>query len=263
VQAELSGDYSEAFNYESSQPDLALLSMQRKVAERFREIAGEASSPTEKERLGYFSGFVGLMVPYCDALELAHEVGGILTEATKLRADSKEDDARELVLSKGVPLWLTMAPLVRQTMLTYQNIVSTRNDQGQLASMQNKFVRISLERLRLSIKEFLGELPAEVNQAYESAITAKSACSTRFESLLWSLARRPRQTSSCTSGARGGTSGRVKQQNWPAVTFMKHAWVHLRRKPRSPNTMCQRQLWGKGRRIWHRLKHLNTYTGSA
>ena len=179
VQAELSGDYSEAFNYESSQPDLALLSMQRKVAERFREIAGEASSPTEKERLGYFSGFVGLMVPYCDALELAHEVGGILTEATKLRADSKEDDARELVLSKGVPLWLTMAPLVRQTMLTYQNIVSTRNDQGQLASMQNKFVRISLERLRLSIKEFLGELPAEVNQAYESAITAKSACSTR------------------------------------------------------------------------------------
>jgi len=178
-QAELSGDYSEAFNYESNQPDLAILPMQRQVAESFNKITGEASTATEKERLGYFSAFVGLMVPYCDALELAHELGSVLTKATELRAAGKEDDARELVLSKGVPLWLTMSPLVRQTMLTYQSIVSTRNDQGQLASMQNKFVRISLERLRLSIKEFLGELPAEVNQAYESAITATSACSTR------------------------------------------------------------------------------------
>jgi hypothetical protein len=118
-------------------------------------------------------------VSYCDALELANQLGGVLTEASKLRADGKEKNARELVLNKGVTLWLSMAPLVRQTMLTFQNIVSTRNDQGQLASMQNKFVRISLERLRLSIKEFLGELPAEMNRAYESAIAANSACVSR------------------------------------------------------------------------------------
>jgi hypothetical protein len=85
-----------------------------------------------------------------------------------------------LVLRDGVPLWLTMAPLVRQTMVEFENIVSTRNDQGQLASMQNKFVRIALERLRLSIKEFLGELPAEMVQAYAAATTDKSACAPRI-----------------------------------------------------------------------------------
>jgi hypothetical protein len=73
-----------------------------------------------------------------------------------------------------------MAPLVRQTMLQFENIVATRNDQGQLASMQNKFVRIALERLRLSIKEFLGDLPTEMNQAYAAATTDKSACATRI-----------------------------------------------------------------------------------
>jgi hypothetical protein len=57
-------------------------------------------------------------------------------------------------------------------MLTFQTIVATRNDQGQLASMQNKFVRISLERLRLSIKEFTGELPAQVDAAYAAAVSS-------------------------------------------------------------------------------------------
>jgi hypothetical protein len=41
--------------------------------------------------------------------------------------------------------------------------------------MQNKLVRIALERLRLSIKEFLTELPAEMNQAYAAAITPVGA----------------------------------------------------------------------------------------
>ncbi len=177
---ELTGDYSEAFNYEITQPNNAVLPLQRRTAENFRKLTEEASSPTEKERIGYLSGFVNLTVPYCDAFELAHELGGVLSTATKLRSDGKEPEARELILREGVPLWLTMAPLVRQTMLIYQNIVSTRNDQGQLASMQNKFVRIALERLRLSIKEFLGELPPEVNRAYGAATTAKSACDSRI-----------------------------------------------------------------------------------
>ena len=46
--------------------------------------------------------------------------------------------------------------------------------------MQNKFVRISLERLRLSIKEFLGELPPTMNQAYDAATSPKSACAPRI-----------------------------------------------------------------------------------
>lgn len=180
VAAELTGDYDEAFTYETSEPDLAVLSSQREIAEDFKRLMAETPSPTEKERIGYFAGFVGLTVPYCDALETAHKLGDVLKTATKLRADGKEEDARNLVQRDGVPLWLAMAPLVRQTMLTFENIVSTRNDQGQLASMQNKFVRIALERLRLSIEEFLGELPAEMTHAYDAATTAKAAVTPRI-----------------------------------------------------------------------------------
>ena len=180
VQAELTGDYDEAFTYETSEPDLAVLPAQRQVAEAFKALLLETPSPTEKERIGYFAGFAGLTVSYCDALETAHKLGEVLKAATKLRTDAKEADARNLVSRDGVPLWLAMAPLVRQTMLAFENIVSTRNDQGQLASMQNKFVRIALERLRLSIKEFLGEPPAEMNRAYDAATTDQSALATRI-----------------------------------------------------------------------------------
>jgi hypothetical protein len=180
VQSEITGDYDEAFNYESIDLNRAVLPSQRQVAADFKMLMLRAASPTEKERIGYFAGFAGLTVPYCDAMDLAQKLGDVLKAASKLRADGKEDVARSLVLRDGVPLWLTMAPLVRQTMVEFENIVSTRNDQGQLASMQNKFVRIALERLRLSIKEFLGELPAEMVQAYAAATTDKSACAPRI-----------------------------------------------------------------------------------
>jgi hypothetical protein len=170
---ELTGDYSEAFNYNLTQPVATVLSSQRQIAQDFRRLTESASSLTEKERIGYISGFVNLMVPYCDAFDSAHKLGEVLTDATALRDKGQEAEARTLVMNKGVPLWLVIAPLVRQTMLTYQDIVSTRNDQGQLASMQNKFVRIALERLRLSIKEFLVDLPPEIDQAYKSSVSAK------------------------------------------------------------------------------------------
>jgi hypothetical protein len=98
-----------------------------------------------------------------------------LRRAVELRNAGKPDEARTGVLQSGVPLWLAMAPLVRQTMTEYQAIIATRNDLGQLASMQNKFVRIALERLRLSIKEFVNELPAEMDRAYAAAISPDGA----------------------------------------------------------------------------------------
>jgi hypothetical protein len=177
---ELTGDYDQAFEYEKNRPNPAVLVTQRQTAQDFRRLMAETFSPTEQERIGYFAGYVGLTVPYCDALENAYKLGDVLKAAVKLRTDGKEADARSLVLHDGVPLWLTMAPLVRQTMLTFERIVSTRNDQGQLASMQNKFVRIALQRLRLSIKEFLGDLPAEMNQAYEAAEASQGAVPTRL-----------------------------------------------------------------------------------
>jgi len=172
---ELTGDYSEAFNYTTTEPELAILATQRKTAERFQQLAERAESPLEKNRLAYFAGFVGMMVPYCDAFEAAHKLDAVLKQAVEERAGGKGDEACKLVLEQGVPLWITMAPLVRQTMVQYQAVIATRNDLGQLASMQNKVVRIALERLRLSVKEFLNELPTEMNQAYEAAISDEIA----------------------------------------------------------------------------------------
>lgn len=177
---ELSGDYSEAFNYDSTRQLQSQLDSQRQVAVDFQKLSLEASTPTEKERLDYFAGFAGLSAFYCDSLQLAHRLGEDLAGAARLRAIGQLDESRTTVVRDCVPLWLAMAPLVRQTMLEFENIVSTRNDLGQLASMQNKFVRIALERLRLSIKEFLGDLPPEIDHAYDAAITDKEACNPRI-----------------------------------------------------------------------------------
>jgi hypothetical protein len=172
---ELTGDYDEAFKYETVEPESTVLPHQRAMAEKFQALVSQASSPTEQDRIGYFAGFVGFMVPYCDAFDKAHQLNAVLQRAVTLRAAGNNDAARTEVLQHGVPLWLAMAPLVRQTMVAYQAAIATRNDQGQLASMQNKFVRLSLERLRLSIKEFLNELPAEMNNAYIAATASADA----------------------------------------------------------------------------------------
>jgi hypothetical protein len=171
----LTGDYDEAFNYATVEPDATVLPHQRVMAEKFKQLLSQASSSTEQDRIGYFASFVGFMVPYCDAFEKAHQLNAVLQRAVALQATGNHDAARAEVLEHGVPLWLAMAPLVRQTMVEYQAAIATRNDQGQLASMQNKFVRLSLERLRLSIKEFLNDLPDEMNAAYSAATTPASA----------------------------------------------------------------------------------------
>ncbi len=111
---------------------------------------------------------------------MAHKLDAVLKQAVDLRAAGKQDQARTEVLQRGVPMWLAMAPLVRQTMLEFQGVIATRNDLGQLASMQNKFVRIALERLRLSIKEFVDELPPEMEQAYASAIAPETGIRPRL-----------------------------------------------------------------------------------
>jgi hypothetical protein len=177
---EITGDYSEAFNYAETEPELQVLPRQRDIAERFRQLELQATTALERDRIGYFAGFVGLMVPYCDALETAHKLDAVLKHAVELRTDGKLEDARAEVTQHGIPLWLAMAPNVRAAMLEFQHVVATRNDLGQLASMQNKFVRISLERLRLSVKEFVDELPPEMEQAYENAIAPEPGISARL-----------------------------------------------------------------------------------
>ncbi len=171
----ITADFNQAFTYDEGEPDLTALDRQRATATKLTDLMSRAASPLERDRIGYFSGYVNMMVPYCDAFEIAHKIGAYLKQAVALRAEKKDAEARALVMDNAVPLWLKMAPMVRDTMLTYQAIVATRNDQGQLASMQNKLVRIALGRLRLSIKEFLDELPPSMDAAYMAAISPVEA----------------------------------------------------------------------------------------
>jgi len=177
---ELSADYQEGFKYRENQPDPARLPAQRHTAERFAALAGAATSATERERLAYLAGFVGLMVPYCDAYQNAHALDAVLVRAGELRKAGDATRAKDLVLAEAVPLWITLIPQVRAAVLRFQAVIATRNDLGQLASMQNKLVRIAIERLRLSLEEFAGDLPPEAEQAYTAAISPDAAAPPRI-----------------------------------------------------------------------------------
>ncbi|MCX6638052.1 MAG: hypothetical protein NT090_23595 [Acidobacteria bacterium] len=168
VTHEFSGDYNEAFTIWSNyQPDPQVAASQREALEALRGIARGAKTAYEKERLAYLAGHVEFMVPYTEAWTLAHGLHQVLARAGKLKKDGQAGEAREVVKNDGVPLWLKLAPQVRQAMLAFQQVVATRNDLGTLTSMHNKFVRIALVRLRLSIQEWLGELPPETEKLLE------------------------------------------------------------------------------------------------
>ncbi|MFA6114638.1 MAG: hypothetical protein WC729_11615 [Sphingomonas sp.] len=168
--AELSADYQDAFKYRENTPDPAMLVRQRRTAARFEALARLADSALERERLGYLAGFVKFMVPYCDAYTNAHALDAVLVRADALRKVGDMAGAQALIRAEGLSLWLALLPQVRTAVLDFQAVIATRNDLGQLASMQNKLVRIAVERLKLSLEEFLGELPEEATQAYVAAL---------------------------------------------------------------------------------------------
>jgi hypothetical protein len=170
VTREYSGDYGEGFTFWNDyEPDSATLQSQRAVAESLRSIADTAATPLERERLGYLAGHVEFLVPYSETWILAHRIHGILQEAGELKRSGSREKAQEKVRSEVVPLWLRLAPQVRAAVLCFQRIACTRNDLGTLASMHNKFVRLALYRLRLSIREYLGETPPEIERVFAEA----------------------------------------------------------------------------------------------
>jgi len=77
--------------------------------------------------------------------------------------------AKSLIENEGLPIWLKLAPEVRHAILRFHGAVATRNDLGTLASLQNKFVRLALDRLPLSMAEFLDRMPAAVESAVAGA----------------------------------------------------------------------------------------------
>jgi len=149
------------------------------VARQLRAVVDAASSPDEHERLNYLARFVEFLTPYSESWILAQRLHSKLQEASKLKKEGKANEACDLIRSDGVPLWLQLAPKVRQVFLNYQEIVSTREDQGQLASMHNKYERLALYRLRASMKEFVGELPPEVERAFAESREADTKAATR------------------------------------------------------------------------------------
>ncbi len=163
-----SGDYSEAFEFWAGyEPAEEVKISQARVAQQLRALTDKASSPAERERLDYLTRYVEFLVPYSESWVLASGLHKILQQAHALKQDGKTAEARQKVLDQGVPLWKKLAPQVRGAVLIYQRMVSERNEQGALASVHNKFERLALFRLRLSMKEFLGELPPDVEQLFE------------------------------------------------------------------------------------------------
>jgi hypothetical protein len=164
---EYTGDYDEAFQFWNGYdvPD-SVKNSQSKVAQQLRALTDSASSPAERERLNYLTRFVEFLTPYSQSWSMALRLNQKLQKASELKKQNKLDEARNLIVREGVPLWLDIAPLVREVFLDYQEIVSTRNDLGQLASMHNKYERLALYRLRASMKEFLGELPPETERLF-------------------------------------------------------------------------------------------------
>jgi hypothetical protein len=159
---EYSGDYSEAFRFWLGyDPPAEVMKSQAKVAANLRQLTAAASSPAERERLNYLARFVEFLVPYSESWVLASRLHQLLQQALELKKQGQAEEARQKVMAEGIPLWLKLAPLVREALLDFQEIVSTRNDIGELASLHNKYERLALFRLRLSMREFLGELPPE------------------------------------------------------------------------------------------------------
>lgn len=164
---EYSGDYDEAFEFwRGYVPQEQVRASQTRVAKELRELTEEASTLAERERLDYLARYVEFLVPYSESWVLASDLHKVLQQAHALKQASKVAEAKQKVLDQGVPLWKKLAPQVREAVLTYQQMVSERNELGALASVHNKFERLALFRLRLSMKEFLGELPPDVEDLF-------------------------------------------------------------------------------------------------
>lgn len=165
---EYSGDYDEAFEFWRGYvpPEEVRLS-QAKAAQQLRALTEKSASPAERERLDYLARYVEFLVPYSESWILASHLHKLLQEAHELKQNGKAPEAKQKVLNQGVPLWKKLAPQVREAVLIYQQMVSERNEQGALASVHNKFERLALFRLRLSMKEFLGDLPPDVEELFK------------------------------------------------------------------------------------------------
>ncbi|MGO9240475.1 MAG: hypothetical protein ACLQBJ_06655 [Bryobacteraceae bacterium] len=169
VTNEFSGDYDEGFKYwNDSHVTPEMRSAQRQAAVDLRALV-DSAPPVERDRLEHLTRTVEFMTHYGEAWILAQSLNEVLKHAQELRAAKKTDEAKALVETEGLPIWLKLAPEVRAAILRFHGAVATRNDLGTLASLQNKFSRLALDRLPLSMAEFIDAMPPEVAPAVAAA----------------------------------------------------------------------------------------------
>ncbi len=162
------GDYGPAFEFwKGYDPPEKVQISQAKVAKQLRTLTDQAESAAERDRLDYYTSYVEFLVPYSDSWVTAAQLQKVLDAAKELKKAGKPAEARQKVQAEGVPLWLKLAPQVRKAILLYQEIVTERNEQGALASVHNKYERLALIRLRLSMKEYLELLPDDVEALFK------------------------------------------------------------------------------------------------
>jgi hypothetical protein len=162
-----SADYNEGFQGWKYEPQERIKASQVRIAKELRALTDSATSPVERERLNYIARQVEFLVPYTESWNAAYKLREVLDNAEKLKKDGKPEDAKALVREQGVPLWIKMAAPVREALLDFQEIVSTWNDVGTVASLHNKYERVAMFRLPASMKEYLLELPAEMQAEIE------------------------------------------------------------------------------------------------
>jgi hypothetical protein len=167
-----SGDYDEAFQFwENYEPSESVKKSQAEVARKLRALADAAASPAEHERLNYLARFVELLTPYSEACSPARRLNQKLQQASELKRQGNKEEAAKLVWAEGVARFLRMVPLVREVLLNYQEIVTTRNDQGQLASVHNKLESFAFYRLFASISELSSKRPPKRSASFTNSVS--------------------------------------------------------------------------------------------
>ena len=181
VTYEFAGDYDEGFLFwKGSEMPPSILQTQKEVANALHELTIQASSPEERERIEYVSKHVEMLVPYATAWVASVELNKLLKKAVELKKADKAEEARKLIETEGVVLWYPLGNAAREVLLNFQQIASTRNDLGSLASMHNKLERLTIFRLPASMKEFLGELPEQFRKAQTDLAKPDPNASTRI-----------------------------------------------------------------------------------
>ncbi|MCZ7543265.1 MAG: hypothetical protein M5R40_06875 [Anaerolineae bacterium] len=168
---EFAGDYSEAFlperNYVITD---AFVSRQAQAIEALRGLVDSATSLLERERLSYWYGQSRFLDPYARAWKVGQKLTRLIADQYARKQRDEAEAAASVIHAEGVPLWIELLGYVREAVLAFQHTIATRNDQGMLASVHNKFVRIATFRMGESLLEFLDELPPEAEAARSAAL---------------------------------------------------------------------------------------------